>query len=227
MTKKNWATTGRSYLQEIPVEQVSSKFSKGLAVSLIKGRYQLYTDKVIYSYEDLYRNFKVTSSKLDWKNFKPENILVLGLGLGSVIQIIEKKNKQPIYFTAVDIDESMMYLTQKYTASKFKSPIEYITADAQSFILQDTRQYDLIIFDIFIDDVVPPELETLSFLRKIKQRMATNGLLLMNRISLEPDQIMHNIDYIEKVFKKVFPQSTFIDVRPNWVLVSDKGSLKI
>ncbi|MEP7269832.1 MAG: hypothetical protein ABI844_19605, partial [Saprospiraceae bacterium] len=87
--------------------------------------------------------------------------------------------------------------------------------------------YDLIIFDIFIDDVVPPELETLSFLRKIKQRMATNGLLLMNRISLEPDQIMHNIDYIEKVFKKVFPQSTFIDVRPNWVLVSDKGSLKI
>ena len=88
MSARNWIAKTKSYIKEVPLEQVDSKYSQGLAVSVVRGRYQLYTDKVIYSYEDLYHNFRVTCNKIDWKLFKPKDILILGLGLGSVIQLL-------------------------------------------------------------------------------------------------------------------------------------------
>ncbi|MBK7608405.1 MAG: hypothetical protein IPK94_15305 [Saprospiraceae bacterium] len=217
---------GKSYFSEVLLETVSSDFSTSLSVCMTHGRYQLYTDKVVYSYEDLYKNFKITADKIDWKAFRPKNILVLGLGLGSVIQIIEKKNKQPLFFTAVDIDEAVLYLVQKYTASKFRSPIEYIHADAQIFIAQNNVKYDLILFDIFIDDLVPPKFETLVITKKLASALAPNGLLLYNRIAIEPEHIMRNMDYFDRVFNKVFPQAEFVNVKYNWVLVSDGSRLK-
>lgn len=226
MSARNWLTKTKSYLKEVPLEQVQSKYSKGLAVSAVKGRFQLYTDKVIYSYEDLYNNFRVTCNKINWIAFRPKEILVLGLGLGSVIQLIEKKNKQDLHFSAVDIDEMTFYLTKKYTAQKFRSPIEYINADAELFITQTKQKYDLIVFDIFIDDKIPSHLQSLIFMKKLQHRLHQDGILLMNRIALEPDQIMENIQFMEYTFKKIWPNARVIEVPPNWVLISDENVLK-
>ncbi len=193
---------------------------------MIQGRYQLYTDKVVYSFEDLYKNFTATANQIDWKRFKPEKILVLGLGLGSVIQIIEAKNKVPMHFTVVDIDEATHYLTKKYTAEKFKSPIEYIKADAYAYMVQNQQKYDLILFDIFIDDLVPLQFETREFIKKLASSLLPGGLLLYNRIALEPKHVMHNMEFLDQVFMKIFPRADFVDIKVNWVLVSDKSFLK-
>ena len=226
MKKKDWIQKSKSYLKEIELESVDSEHSNSLTVSMLRGRYQLHTEKVIYSYEDLYHNFRVTSNKINWSKFKPTKVLVLGLGLGSVIQIVEKKSKLPLEITAVDIDEAIMYLIQKYTAQHFISPIEYIIADAYNFILQNTQKYDLILFDIFIDDLIPPKFESLAFTKKLAASLSPNGLLLFNRVAIEPDQIMGNMHHFENIFMKVFPHAHFLDVKTNWVLVSDKRWLK-
>ncbi len=226
MSTRNWLTKTKSYIQEIPLEQVHSKYSTGLGVSVVKGRFQLYTDKVIYSFEDLYNNFKVTCNKINWQVFKPKEILVLGLGLGSVIQLIEKKNKQDMHITAVDIDEMSFYLTRKYTSSKFRSPVLYVHADAELFIAQSKQKYDLIVFDIFIDDKIPTHLQSLRFMKRLNQRLQPNGILLMNRIAMESDQIMENMQFMEYIFKKIWTEAAIIDVPPNWVLISDEKVLK-
>lgn len=217
----------RSYLKEIELETVRSAHSGALSVSMVRGRHQLHTEKVIYSYEDLYRNFKVTANKIDWSRFKPTKVLVLGLGLGSVIQIMEKKSLLPLEITAVEIDEAVVYLLNKYTAQSFKSPIEYIIADAYHFIQTNTEKYDLILFDIFIDDLIPPKFESLAFTKKLASCLATSGLILYNRVAIEPDQIMRNMHHFENVFMKVFPRAHFLDIKTNWVLVSDRGWLKL
>ncbi len=226
MSARNWIAKTKSYIKEVPLEQVDSKYSQGLAVSVVRGRYQLYTDKVIYSYEDLYHNFRVTCNKIDWKLFKPKDILILGLGLGSVIQLIEKKNKHQLRFTAVDIDEMSFYLTQKYTSEKFRSPIEYINTDAELFVAQSKQKYDLIVFDIFIDDNIPTHLQSLRFMKKLAHRLSPDGVILMNRIAMEADQIMENMQFMEYIFKKVWPMASVIDVPPNWVLISNEKVLK-
>jgi len=226
MSHDNWLKRGKSYLSEIPLETVSSKINNRLHVSLVKGRLQLYTDQVIYSWEDLYLNFKRAIGRLDWKKFKPEKVLILGLGLGAVIQIIEKKSTRPMSITAVEIDELVLYLAKKYSSAKFRSPMEYICGDAHSFILQNKRKYDLILFDIFIDDYIPSQFQTLSFTKKLAQSLSESGLLLFNRIAMEPDQIMANMEYFDQVFSKVFPSAVILEVKTNWILLSNKHQLK-
>lgn len=193
---------------------------------MVKGRYQLFTDKVIYSWEDLYQNFRITVHKLRSAMFKPNNVLVLGVGLGSVIQIAEKKYKHPLTFTAVEIDPAILYLIHKYTAVQFRSPIEYIQADAHAFVIQNRLKYDLIFFDIFIDDVVPPHFESLLFIKKLAACLSPGGVLLYNRIAIEHEHILHNMHFFENTFLKVFPHADFVDVKVNWVLVSDGRLLK-
>ncbi len=226
MKKKDWLIRSKSFLAEVPIETVKSEWSKGLSVSMVKGRYQLFTDKVIYSWEDLYKNFRITINKLKSSLFKPKKVLVLGLGLGSVIQIVEKKFKQHLEFTAVELDPAVLYLIHKYASGQFRSPVEFIQADAHAFVLQNTLKYDLILFDIFIDDLVPPQFEALSFIKKMSATLNPCGLLLFNRIAVEPDHILHNMHFYEHVFRKVFPQAAFIDVKVNWILVSDGKLLK-
>lgn len=221
MNTRKWLHKPKSYLKEIELETVKSKYSKSLTVSMIRGRYQLFTNNVIYSYEDLYKNFKKTADRINWKLFRPKEVLVLGLGLGSVIQIFEKKCKEKMHFTAVDLDEACFYLTQKYTAPKFKSSVEYVHADAESFILQNKRKYDLILFDVFIEDKIPVQFQSLTFLKKLQQRLHSNGLLLMNRLAQEPHQVMDTMKYIDEVFNHVFPRGDFVHVSPNYILVSD------
>jgi spermidine synthase len=226
MKRDNWLNKGKSYLSEIHLETVPSKFSKQLHVSLVKGRLQLYTDEVIYSWEDLYRNFRTAIRRLNWAKFKPESVLILGLGLGSVIQIIEKQSKRPMTITAVEIDEHVLYLVKKYSAAKFRSPVEYICGDAHSFIIQNKRKYDLILFDIFIDDLIPTQFLTLSFAKKLAQSLTESGIILFNRIAMEPDQIMASMEYFDQVYSKVFPSSVILEVRTNWILLSNKHQLK-
>lgn len=226
MKPNNWLSKGKSYLSEIHLETVNSKISNQLHVSLVKGRLQLYTDRVIYSWEDLYRNFKSAIGRLNWSTFKPQNVLILGLGLGSVIQLIEKKSKKPLRITAVEIDEHVLYLVKKYSAAKFKSPVEYICGDAHAFILQNKKKYDLILFDVFIDDLIPPKFLSLSFTRKLSMSLSDSGIMLFNRIAMEPDQIMANMEYFDQVFSKVFPSSVILEVKTNWVLMTNKHQLK-
>lgn len=226
MSKNNWLSKSKSYLSEIPLESVSSEISKNLHVSLVKGRLQLSTDQVIYSWEDLYLNFKKSVGQLDWKKFQPQKILILGLGLGAVIQIVEKKSKRPLQITAVEIDENILYLVKKYSSVKFKSPVEYILGDAYAFILQNKQKFDLILFDIFIDDKIPPQFETLAFTKKLAQALTPSGLMLYNRIAMEPNQIMSNMEYFDLAYSKVFPSATFLEIKTNWILVSNKHLLK-
>ena len=43
---------------------------------------------------------------------------------------------------------------------------------------------------------------------------------------MEPDQIMENMQFMEYIFKKVWPMASVIDVPPNWVLISNEKVLK-
>ena len=226
MQAKDWLIKGRSYFSEVPLESVDSTISHRLHVSMTRGRLQLTTDHVIYSWEDLYRNFRYASSRIDWKKFRPKNILVLGLGLGSVIQILERKVSYPLSITAVELDEGVLYLVKKYSASKFRSPVQYICADAYAFILQNTQKFDLILFDIFVDDYIPSQFESLAFTKKLAESLSKGGLILYNRIAMDPSQIMHNMEFYDQAFSRVFPDAEILQIKTNWVFASNKHLLK-
>jgi len=211
-----------SYLTEIHLESLSSEFNEELHVHLFKGRYQLCTKNAVYSFDDLYVNFDEAFKQMKIKERKIEDVLILGLGLGSIPFMLENKYQVEAKYTAVEIDEEIIYLADKYSLSNLKSPIDYICTNAEAFVHVNHEKYDLICMDIFSDDVIPAEFETTDYLEILNNMLQTNGVLLFNRLALLKSDIQKTKTYHETIFKKVFPKGYHYDVKGNWILVGQK-----
>ena len=80
-----------SYLIDLRIEQSSSDHHRHLDIWLSKGRFQLCTENAVYSYEDLYDNFgKLFTKKLAMERLPGNQVLILGLGLGSIAIILDQ-----------------------------------------------------------------------------------------------------------------------------------------
>ncbi|MEP6646236.1 MAG: methyltransferase domain-containing protein [Saprospiraceae bacterium] len=215
-----------SYVIEIPVTTRSSQHNPELKVSLHHGRYKLITYGAIYSFEDLYSNFRKTFERLDWNNLKIETCLVLGLGLGSIPDMLVTKFKKNIRFAAVDIDEVVIALAMEYVLRPKKINIELFTADAASFLEWHHGKYDMICADVFVGDRIPADLQTEEALDAMKALLRPGGILFYNRLSRYQPDIDSSLMYLDKVFLKVFPEGGYIDLEGNWMFVSRMSAIR-
>ena len=178
------------------------------------------TANAIYSYDDLYDNFTKAFRKLNLEERNIQNVLLLGLGLGSIPYMLESVFDRDYHYTAVEIDEAIIDLAHRYTLQYLESGIDIISTDAQVYVAQTTQTFDLICMDIFQDDVVPEDFEQLTFLENVKSCLAPNGWLLYNRLSLTREDEEKTRAFFEGPFRSVFPQATYLDVQSNWILLN-------
>lgn len=209
-----------SHLLPLTLETASSEQNPELAVVLDRGRLQLLSGNAIYSWDDLYHNFTIALGMLDLEEKPYEEVLILGMGLGSVPYIIEKVYELQYRYTAVEWDEAVAALASKYTLPRLASPVEMITADAGVFVEITEEVYDLIVVDIFEDDRTPEHFETVDFLDACEQRLSPGGILLYNRLYNNPKNMLATDRFFEHAFKDVFPDAWKIDTGGNWILVS-------
>lgn len=216
-----------SYLGEVLVESAPSAYNPHLYVSLRRGRYQLSTANAIYSYGDLYTNFRRTFEQFDWEKQPIREVLLLGLGLGSIPLMLEKTFAKKFRYTAVEIDENVVDLAQRYVLADLQSPVETICADARAVVRQlAPASFDLICMDIFRDDTVPPAFESTDFLRALQGLLPHGGVLLFNRLATKDKDKALSQAFFAGPFSEVFPAGRLLDVGGNYMLVSDGRFLK-
>ena len=209
-----------SYITELHLESAPSDINPHLYVSLKNGRYQLCTANAVYSYADLYDNFSKTFEQLRGELKDNMNVLILGFGLGSIPYMLEHLFGRRMYYTAVEIDENIIYLADKYVLDELSSPIQLICADAFAFVMQCQEQFDLICMDVFLDDLVPPRFTSRHFLAQLKEIIAPEGRLLFNRLALSNEDLERTGRFFEQEFKTVFPEGSYLDVGGNWMLMN-------
>jgi SAM-dependent methyltransferase len=214
-----------SYLMELHVESAPSPYNPHLYVSLSRGRYQLSTANAIYSHGDLYTNFTSTFRQINLDQLPGKRILVLGLGLGSVPYMLETTFGRTFRYTAVEIDESVIYLAEKYVLSELRSQIEVVQADAHAFVLQNESLYDLIAMDVFVDDEVPAKFESQRFLTRLRESLQPGGLLLYNRLARTQDDKSGASRFLESNFRPVFPEAGYLEIDGNWMLYNNPSYL--
>ncbi len=215
-----------SYLFEWHIESRSSEYNPHLYVSLKKGRYQLSTAHAVYSFSDLYSNFGDTFKLLDWEAQKIQNVLVLGLGLGSVPLLLEKQIGSDFQCTAIEIDEAVIGLASKYGLPSISAPIEVICTDAKVYLAQATQKFDLICMDIFLDDTVPTYFEGQQFLEALRGHLSPEGILLYNRLAASRADTEASSNFFKNQFLQVFPQGEYLPLSGNWMLVNRPGIFK-
>ena len=209
-----------SYLYEVPIESIASEVNGEMHVLLRRGRYQLCTENAIYSFADLYGNFVKCFQRLQLDGLGGDRVLILGFGLGSIPVILEKKFDRRYHFTAIEKDEVVIHLANKYVLPGIKSPIEMISANAMAFVHQTTERFDLICVDIYLDDVVPEEFETIQFLYQLEVLLRPQGLIISNKLSRKPEDLVQTRTFFEQTFKHVFPDAVHLDVDGNWMLLN-------
>lgn len=212
-----------SYFYEIPIEKTHSKYSGDLEVSLHRGEWKLSTTHAIYSFGKHYTSYRIAFDKLHIKDFDIKNILILGVGLGSVVRLLDQqKSIQSI--VAVDIDPVVIELAQKYwpkISKKIKT--SFHTADAINWLKknQNAHKFDLIISDIFIDIETPENFTNKEYLSLLSPILNQNGILIYSRLNYK-DYNKEGNEKFEKTFFDVFPASFIIPAQYNKMYIHRK-----
>ncbi len=205
-----------SYLFEFPVEELESQYSGVINVSYHRGTYKLSTHHVIYSFGKYYTSFSIPFKTLQIHHLPLKSVLVLGLGIGSVINLLEA-NDSIEKIDAVEIDEVVIDCSKKYLQSKHKSKINYFAEDVLTFLKQaDLLQYDLVLFDVFIDDQTPMECLDVSFLAKLKSTVKPEGILLFSKLHESTHSKIENTQFSFS-FQLVFNESYTIATPGNLI----------
>ena len=213
-----------SYLDTLILAEAESEYSQKLQLCYRKGRYMLVSPNAVYSYEDLYFNFSETFARLEAKNWPLKSVLVLGMGLGSVPQLLSQHfGQKNARFTLVEIDPLIIKWAKATTLPRIAATCDVVCADALQFVENcqtkfDLIKFDLIAIDIFIDDKVPQVFESQKFIQKIKSLLQPNGRLLFNRLSDTAAQNTLSQTYFQNVFAPAFPQSQTLNILTNTML---------
>ena len=221
MKKHVWQKI-RSYFSDVYLESTSSVHNRELHVILSEGRYQLCTSNAVYSYEDKYVNFRKSFEWIDWENLSVEKVLILGLGLGSVPQMLEQIFGRSFEYHAVEIDEKIIQLAHKYILSDLESPMQIFNTDALHYVKLCQDSYDMIIMDVFDSDKVPISFETHEFLEQIQRILNPEGFLLYNRLNVTEDDHDATLNYYNTVFYQKFPGGSCSAIEGNYMLNSRK-----
>lgn len=215
-----------SFFKEKIIESFESDINPLLEVSLINGRYQLNAGSVNYSFgplHDAFRKYFVKDPPL--LNEKSE-VLILGLGAGSVVNILrnELNLKSPI--TGVEIDKEVINAARKHFSLDSIKDLKVIVDDALLFLQVSDDSYDFIVIDIYIDDLVPPKFETFEFIQLLANHLTADGKVVFNKLhQINSDDA--SIRILKKYFEKVFDQTEIIKVsvnkqNPNYFITGNK-----
>jgi hypothetical protein len=222
-TRVSWWQRLLSHFKEVPLETVAGNANPTLQVSLVQDRFQLSTENAIYSFDDLYLNFGRAFKEIELPPDK-SSLLLLGLGLGSIPYILEKKHERNYHTTAVELDEVVIMLAAQFTFPRLEQKIEVIHADAEIFVKTSGRTFDMIVVDLFLDDVVPPYFESEPGMLRLKQLLNRDGMILINRLYRSGIDKKKTTSFYDHAFNKVFQTGYHLDVGGNWILVAKKRS---
>lgn len=196
-----------SYFFPITLYKRKGELGHDLEVILTKGRKVLNTKKVNYSYGSLYELFECFFAKLKIENpnFNPKNILMLGMGAGSVMHLIKKYYPSAL-ITVVEKDMVVIEISQRKFGLNKEFTFNLHYADAYEFVSSQNDVFDLIINDVFVDDEVPSELKSHRYLERLKTICNDQGIVVFNEMeSLNSDRL--SLEVFRFLFEKIFPNT--------------------
>lgn len=206
-----------SYFFEIKLQNIESIQSGRMTISLHKGQLKLSTEKVIYSYGKNYGSFKYAFKKTNVENLNIKKVLILGAGLGSIIQLLEN-NKNIEKIVAIDNDAVIIKAAKEYLKSSLNEKTFWQQVDAFEFIKTNSEKFDLILFDVFVHEITPSIFLTDKFLQLVKSKLNQSGILVFSKMDTDY-KLKEENKLFEKQFSAIFPKNTKLTFSGNKLLI--------
>lgn len=162
----------------------------------------------------LKRVWKTALKKLKKDGFIPRQVLLLGVGGGSVVELIEDfwPNAK---ITGVEIDPLMINLGKKYLKLGKARNLKVEVLDATSWLANNKAGFDLILIDLYVGSKIPENFKGEKFIKLVEHSLSRSGVAAFNHLysSLEKEDA-HNLGAkLRKVFgviTRVQPEANII-----------------
>lgn len=142
-----------------------------------------------------------------------KHVLVLGTGLGSVMDVMQKRGANPD-FTLVEKDKVVLQWAMELAGSSHR--MRPVCDDARRFVANDDGRYDLVFVDVFSGRVVPSFVAGQEFLEGVKRLAGEHGRVAINYIPNSPVEWQR----MQQQFQAIFPGGAIIGRRENRILVA-------
>lgn len=145
-----------------------------------------------------------------------EQVLVLGLGGGSVARLV-KRHWPGSKIVGIDIDPNMIQLGKKYLALGETRDLKVFIEDATGWVDKNKGKsaFDLVLVDLYKGAVVPKEFIQDNFLKKIETLIRRGGVGAFNHLysaieKEEAEDLGHKLRKIFPVLVSVKPEANII-----------------
>lgn len=170
---------------------------------------------------------------LDFWKTKPKEILILGGGVYVLSDEISKKFVNSS-IDIIELDKSISDAGKLYFNHRDNFKVKTIIEDARVYLNLNTKKYDLIINDTFVDLYPPFHLLTKEAVEKIHNSLTDSGIYILNLTSASEGEAGILYRAVGKTLKSVFTNVYFMPVNKNLnnkisqniIIIAEKGKEK-
>lgn len=144
------------------------------------------------------------------KNQKIKNVLILGLGCGSLVKILSRKIPH-LKITGIEIDPIVIEIGEKYFALKKYENLKVINKDAKDYIETSKNDnhlepYDAIFVDLYKGKVFPEFLNDEKFLICLTRLIKNDSFIIFNCLVGKNQDFEANIflDKATRIYHDIF-----------------------
>lgn len=191
-----------SWLYPLQLEKVRGELNHDLEVNVHNGRVLLDSANVNYSFGSLQDVFDNAFEQTALYDEAVDSALILGFGSGSVAELLLEKCDPDMKITGVEADMEVIRLAKQYFPIAKHPNISIEHSDAATWMYESKYTYDLIVVDVFVEDLVPASVQNVEFLRRLKSHLKKGGRVYFNKMKVKDDAI--TLEDFEKNMKVVF-----------------------
>ncbi len=189
------------------LEEVNSPINGKLTVvkDIVWGTY-IKTGNLAQSGGVVDKVWNTTLKKLAKKKKDVDTCLILGLGGGGMVKVVEKYWPEA-KIVGVDIDPVFVNLGRKYMDLDDRE-VDIVIEDAYKYVTRNNKKankYDLVCVDVYVGDRVPEKFKSKEFVEMVKALLSKDGYAVFNRLYSGDERVeaMKFLDSLKEVFDKV------------------------
>ena len=137
------------------------------------------------SFGALHRVWQAVFAEVLVQGSPPREVLLLGLGGGSVPAILRDELGIAARITAIELDPTMVQMARDHFALERHQDLQVILGDATIQVHAIRQRFDLVLVDLFDDLDLARGVDSRAFLHGLRDRCAEGGLVCFNTVAYD------------------------------------------
>jgi spermidine synthase len=175
MTKKIF-----SYVLPQKIKEGVTSLGQHYEINFENGVKVLNSENTNYSFGSLHQIMQKGIDEV-LKTHQPKKILMLGLGAGSALHILNKKCKWDFEVVVVELDGDLIDIAkEEFELNKYNN-VEILHNNAELAVSElNAKSFDLVIDDVFWDNQVPAFCLSEAYLQNCSSLLRSEGVYMRN-----------------------------------------------